>query len=156
MRRRSPILERLADLYAESSQGLTGVSSRAFSIRFEPLLKAAGCETGDAYTNALLDLGQADGQAVVLVRHPRSKDIQRVQVPLQCEAALFALVGRAAPAAERHGWTALFVEAADWPVPPAYAASWRWFCQGRAAAVNRGEGWHPFRRAQQLRPLHHS
>ena len=75
MHRRSPILEKLADLYAESAQGRTGLAARPYSIRFEHLLHEARCESGDAYSNALADL--YDGIALALVRQTQRQSKQR-------------------------------------------------------------------------------
>ena len=151
MTRRSPILEKLADLYAESTAGETGQVVQPYSIRYGKLLAEADCESGDAYANAVADLTAADGGAVVIVKDRRSHDWQRIRVPLACEAALFARIGRVSPTAEREAWAALFIEAAGWNVPEKYAAAWRAFCQRRAEAAARGEGWPPFQKRKRKR-----
>lgn len=151
MTRRSPILEKLAELYAESTAGETGRVARDFSIRYEALLAAAECDRGDAYENARADLAAADDTALVLVKHRRSGDTQRVKVPLACEAALFTRIGRTSPTAERQAWAALLHEAADWSVPQERADAWKAFCHQRAELMTRGEGWHPFRCQQRHR-----
>ena len=151
MTRRSPILEKLAELYAASTAGETGRAARDFSIRYETLLAAAECDSGDAYANARADLAAADGDTLVISKDRRSHDWQRIRVPLECEAALFARIGRVSPTAEREAWAALFIEAADWSVPEKYAAAWRAFCQRRAAAAVRGEGWPPFQKRKRKR-----
>lgn len=151
MHRRSPILERLAELYAESTAGETGQAARPFSIRCDELLAQAACVRGDAYANAIADLTAADGGALVIVKDRRSHDWQRICVPLDGEAALFARIGRVSPTAEREAWAALFIEAAGWSVPEKYAAVWRAFCQRRAEAAARGEGWPPFQKRKRKR-----
>jgi len=149
--RRSPVLETLAELYAESTAGQTGCVGRDFSVRFEELLSVARCESGDAYANALADLRAADGAALALAKHPRSGDAQRVKVPLAFETALFERIGRASPTVERDAWAALLQEAAEWPVPAERVEAWTIFCHQRAQLMRRGEGWHPFRRKQRHR-----
>ena len=151
MHRRSPILEKLAELYAASTAGETGRAARDFSIRCDALLAEADCESGDAYANALADLTAADGGALVIVKDRRSHDWQRIRVPLEGEAALFARIGRVSPTAERAAWAALFTEAADWPVPEKYAAAWWAFCQRRAETTLRGEGWPPLQKRKRKR-----
>ena len=81
----------------------------------------------------------------------RSHDWQRIRVPLECETALFARIGRVSPRAEREAWAALFLEAADWSVPEKHAAAWRAFCQRRAESAGRGEGWPPFQKRKRKR-----
>lgn len=149
--RRSPILEKLAELYAASQLGQTGVATRSYSMPFLRLLDEADCRSGDRYENALLDLASADGAMLELKRHRRIHDIERVVVPLACEAALFARVGRVSPTAERAAWSALLHEAAGWAVPQKHGDAWRRFCEERAALVERGEGWQPFRRSRRAR-----
>lgn len=151
MSRRSPILEKLADLYAESTAGVTGQAARPFSIRYDRLLMAAGCASGDAFANARSDLAAADGEALVIEKDRRSHDWRRIQVPIKREPALFARIGRVSPTAEREAWCALFEEAAGWSVSAKFAATWQTFCERRAAAASRGAGWQPFQRRKRKR-----
>ena len=151
MTRRSPILEKLADLYAESTAGQTGRAARAFSIRYARLLADAGCASGDAFTNARADLATADGAALVIEKDRRSHDWVRVLVPLENERSLFTRIGRVSPTAERESWCALFVEAARWSVPAKYVASWQKFCQCRAEDAACGRGWQPLQRRKRKR-----
>ena len=151
MTRRSPILEKLADLYAESTAGLTGRATRAFSIRYDRLLAEAGCASGDAFENARTDLAAANGAALVIEKDRRSHGWLRIQVPIACESALFARIGRVSPTAERESWRALFVEAASWTVPAKYDASWQILCQRRSEDAACGRGWQPFQRRKRKR-----
>ena len=151
MTRRQPILEKLAELYAESTAGTTGQAAQGYGIRFDELLSKAECDRGDAYANALADLAAADGDALLIKKDRRSHDWQRIRVPLECEAALFARIGRVSPTAERAAWAALFIEAANWIVPEKHASSWRAFCQRRAETAVRGEGWPPFQKRKRKR-----
>ena len=151
MHRRSPILETLAGHYSASTAGGTGRAARPFSIRCDELLAKAECLRGDGYANAIADLTAADGVALEIVKDRRSHDWRRIRVPLECEAALFARIVRDSPTAEREAWTALFVEAAGWNVPAQYAAAWQTFCQRRAEAASRGEGWQPFQKRKRKR-----
>ena len=151
MTRRSLILEKLADLYAESTAGVTGQAARAFSIRYDRLLTAAGCASGDAFANARADLAAADGESLVIEKDRRSHDWRRIQVPIEREPSLFARIGRVSPTAEREAWRALFEEAAGWSVPARFAAPWRAFCERRAEGASRGAGWQPFQRRKRKR-----
>lgn len=151
MTRRSPILEKLAALYSESTAGTTGRATRAFSIRYDKLLAEAQCNSGDAYANARTDLAAADGQALVIEKDRRSHEWIRVCVQPEFEGTLFARVGRVSPTEEREEWAALFVEATDWSVPEIYAAEWRSFCERRAESARRGAGWQPFHKGRRKR-----
>lgn len=116
-------------------------------MRFTELLAEAKCESGDAYANALADLVEAERLgALSIERDRRSGDTQRVRVPMTCEAAIFARIGRASPTCERQAWAALFSEAVTWSVPERFADAWRMFCARRAEGSLAGRGWKPFRR----------
>jgi hypothetical protein len=144
-----PILATLAALYEESTQGQTARAGRDFGVRHGALLEKARCDRGDAYAAALADLERAEiARAIVVQRDRRTRDPQRVLVPLACEAAFYQLLGRTSPTAERTAWAALFEEAAAWPVPRAHAGPWRDFCTARREQVMRGAGWAPFRRGK--------
>lgn len=151
MPRRSPILEKLADLYAESTAGQTGRAARHFSIRYDWLLSEAGCASGDAFANARADLIAADGDALLIEKDRRSHEWRRVLVPIEREPTLFARIGRVSPTEERVAWCALFEEAATWNVPAKYAATWREFCARRTEAASRGAGWQPFQKRKRKR-----
>jgi hypothetical protein len=150
--RRSPVLEKLAELYAASTAGSTGTATRDFGLPFLKLLEAAGCVKGEALALAEADLRRARaGQAVEIDEHRRSHDWQRIRVPVACEVSLFALLGRPSPTAEREEWAALFEEASLWPVPEARRDAWLQFCRARCEQARKGAGWKPFRRSQRRR-----
>lgn len=150
--RRSPVLEKLAELYAESTAGSTGVTTRDFGLPFPKLLEAADCLKGEALALAEADLRRARGEgALEIDENHRSHDWQRIRVPIACEAALFALIGKLSPTAEREEWTALFEEASSWSVPETRSESWRQFCRLRSELAKKGVGWKPFRRSQPQR-----
>ncbi|HEY2341635.1 MAG TPA: Wadjet anti-phage system protein JetD domain-containing protein [Chthoniobacteraceae bacterium] len=153
MNRRSPILEALADLYAESKAGQTGIAQRDFSVRYLKLLESAQCLAGDRFENAVSDLAQVDGVALELVKNRRSGDVQRVVVPLELEAALFARIGRQSPSAERAAWAEMFRAMTNVAIPPALTSFWKDALIRRSDAIQRGEGWPPFRR-KHLRRAH--
>lgn len=149
--RRSPVLERLASLYAESTAGQTGIVSREFGMRYEQLLALAQCERGSALAVAEEDLRQAERlKAIEIVRDKRSGDWQRVRVPLAFEAALFGMLDRSTPTQGREQWSRLFAEAATWPVPPKHATTWGRFCCNRGAEVRAGRRFEPFQREKRL------
>lgn len=145
MHRRFPILEKLAELYASSTLGKTGISSRDFSIAYRDLLEKAASTSGDAWVLAKQDLAQADGVALLIEKHRRSHEWQRIRVSLEHEPALFARIQRESPSALRARWSRFFTEAIDWPVPEKYRLSWTTFCLFRAANALQGIGWSPFR-----------
>lgn len=150
--RRSPILEKLAELYAESTVGLTGIAEREFGIPFPRLLRLGRSTSGDALEIAQADLRRAaTAGAIVIDEHRRSHDWQRIRVPATCEAALFALIERISPTQAREAWADLFERAAPWTIPDKYQAAWLFFCQTRAEQGRAGIGWKPFRRAQRQR-----
>lgn len=146
MTRRPYILESLAALYAKSKAGLTGLASRDFSVRFRELLSHAECMDGDRYSNALADLVAADGTALILQRNRRSHDIEKIKVPVHCEEALFARIGKTSPSAERNAWAAMMQAAAELPVPDEFAQTWRVFCMERSERMQHGDRWTPFRK----------
>lgn len=144
--RRSPVLEKLAELYAASTAGTTGTGN-GYLIRFDKLLAQADCTSGERYENALADLRAHDGQAVRIqyFRDKPSNHPTHVRVPLAFEATLFDLIGRVSPTAERAAWAALFVEASRWTVPDLRKQTWLEFCQARAEQMRTGASWKPFR-----------
>jgi len=151
LHRRSPILETLAGQYAESTLGKTGLAARPFSHNFVQLLEKAKCGKGEALTIAEQDLKEANGSALVLIINRRSHDIERVTVPPACEEALFRMIGRTSPTAERAAWSSLLREAATWPVPETRREAWQRFCEERAAQMDLGVGLRPFRRRHRNR-----
>ena len=154
--RRSPILEKLADLYRESTAGKTGAAGRDFGLPYERLLREAGCEKGEALVNAEADLRTAESAGALRIQKDRrSYDWQRVRVPLAVEAALFALIDRISPSVEREAWAAMFDRAAGWPVPTRFQKSWLDFCHARIAQARAGGGWKPFRRERRARAERH-
>jgi hypothetical protein len=151
--RPSPVLDRLAQLYAASQTGRTGVASRDFQHDFRKLIEAAGCTSGERHANARADIEFAEQQgALQIERHRRDASLWRkVRVACAHEQRLFALVGRASPTAEREAWATLFQQAFEWQVPPMHVSAWREFCSVRARDARAGLGWKPFRRAQRRR-----
>jgi hypothetical protein len=150
--RRSPVLEKLAELYAASTAGISGVTTRDFGLPFLKLIEAAGCVRGEALVLAEADLQRARAaQALEIDENHRSHDWQRVRVPVACETSLFALLGRPSPTAEREEWAALFEEASSWAVPEARREAWQLFCRARGEQARKGAGWKPFRRSQRRR-----
>lgn len=150
-RRRSPVLEALADLYAASTLGTTG-RGRDFGAPFREVLAAAGCLSGDGYANALLDLDEAERSGLLVLERRRGiEQPQRVRVAVANEAALFDRVHRPSPTSEREAWSALLEDAATWTVPAHRSAPWKAFCRERADLLRRGRGWSPFRRRQRHR-----
>lgn len=147
--RRSPVLDQLAELYAESRAGATGVVAREFGVSFLRLLERAHSTSGEALDLARSDLllAQSAG-ALEIIAHRRSRDWQRIRVPLACEAEFFALIGRSSPTAERKAWAKLFEQAGTWSVPEQHRVAWKKFCRSRVTKARAGAGWHPFRRRQ--------
>lgn len=150
--RRSPVLEKLAELYAASTAGCTGVTARDFGLPYPKLLEAADCLKGEALVLAEADLRHAcDRCALEIDEDRRSHDWQRIRVPLAAEATLFALIGKPSPTAEREAWASLFEEASSWAVPEMHREPWQRFCHTRAAQARKGTAWKPFRRSQRIR-----
>lgn len=151
--RHSPVLEKLADLYIESEAGRTGMARHGFSIRYEKLLKAAKCSSGDRYANAEHDLSQGDGAILSLKRRRnlQSNPPTLVKVGLSHEPWLFVAIGRRSPTEERSAWKALFDEAAQLSVPMTHSASWLELCRRRGEQALVGKGWSPFQRKHRRR-----
>jgi len=151
--RPSPILEELAELYANSQSGRTGFTSRDFQYDFRKLIEGASCASGERYMNARADIVLAEQQgALQIERHRRDANLWRkVRVTSGHEERLFVLIGRASPTAERETWATLFEQASEWPVPPEHAWAWHEFCSLRVRNARAGIGWKPFRRSQRRR-----
>lgn len=151
--RASPILEKLAELYAISLSGRTGAATRDFQCNYGKLLEAASCISGERHANARVDLEFAERQgALRLDRHRRDSSLWRkVRVSSEHEQRLFALIGRTSPVAERSEWAALFAQASEWRVPPEHLSAWRNFCKVRSEQAHAGVGWKPFQRAYRRR-----
>jgi hypothetical protein len=151
--RRSPVLEKLAELYVGSEAGKTGATKNGYCIRYEELLKAARCMSGERFTNAASDLDRGDGVLLYLKRRRNleSNPPTLVRVRAEHETALFAAVGRASPTGERASWAKLFDDAAKWPVPAEHSATWLELCHRRSAEALAGKGWRPFQRQHRQR-----
>ena len=151
--RRSPVLEKLAELYASSEAGKTGAPKNGFGIRYENLLKAARCLSGERFTNAVDDLDRGDGAILCLKRRRNlnSNPPTIVRVRIEHELGLFTAIGRTSPTGERAAWEKLFVDAAKWPVPAEHSTAWLGFCRRRGAQTLAGKGWKPFQRQHRLR-----
>jgi hypothetical protein len=150
MKLRSPVLLKLADLYAESAAGRHGGGKLDFQPAIENLLRAAGCAEGEAREMAERDLRSAhDARVVSLVPiHRRdAHHFAKVRLAPESEEAFFAYVGLTSPTARRTEWAALFTEAGRWPVPERFAEAWRAFCRRRAQAALSWRGMKPFDRA---------
>ena len=149
----SPILEKLAELYAVSQSGRTGAATRDFQYNYGKLIEAAACTSGERHANARADLEFAERQgALRLDRHRRDSSLwSKVRISSDHEQRLFALIGRTSPVAERNEWAALFEQASEWPIPSEYLAGWRNFCKVRSEHARAGIGWTPFQRAHRRR-----
>lgn len=142
----SPLLETLADLYADSTAGKTGVATRDFGEPYHRLLRRAKATSGAALCLANTDLRAAElAGALKIERNRRSHDPERVRVSLANEAMLFELLGRPSPSAQRAAWAEVFENAARLTVPYEHQANWLRLCSRRAKEVLLGTGVAPFR-----------
>lgn len=144
------VLEALARLYEKSRAGRTGLGELDFQPKFEEVLKEAGCAEGDGRELADRELRALDGELLTLeFAHQRIRsDIFKVRLSLANEAALYGRLGRPSPTEMRTRWTALFQEAAGWPVPDSFADDWKRFCQSRAINAVQWQSMGDFRRAE--------
>ena len=150
--RRSPVLEKLAELYAESEAGKTGCVARDFGEPLPRLLRRAKCMSGSRFSLAETDLLAAEhAGALIIEKNRRSHNWERIRVPITSEATLFAAIGRTSPTIERAAWATLFDDAANWLVPATYQATWLGLCRRRSEQVSAGKGWKPFRREHRSR-----
>ena len=150
MKAASRVLEALARLYEKSQAGRTGQGALVFQPTLEELLREAGCAKSDARDLAERELRALDGTLLQLeFAHPRDRsDIFKVRLPLQNEAELYRRLDRPSPTEMRARWSALFHDAAESPVPEAFAGEWKSFCQRRAAAAVHWEKMGEFRREE--------
>lgn len=150
MKSASPALEALARLYEKSKAGRTGLGELDFQPKFEDVLREAGSTEGDARELADRELRALDGELLTLeFAHRRTRnDIFKVRLPLASEAALYRRLGRPSPVEMRARWSALFQEAAHWPVPEPIAEDWQSFCQRSATNAVRWQGMGGFRREE--------
>jgi hypothetical protein len=151
--RHSPVLEKLAELYVDSEAGRTGATKNGYYIRYEKLLEAARCLSGERFSNAVSDLERADGSLLCLKRRRnlKSNPPTLVRVHAGHEAGLFAAIGRVSPTDERAAWARLFDDAEKWPVPAGHSEAWLGLCRRRGAQALAGKGWRPFQRQHRLR-----
>jgi hypothetical protein len=151
--RRSPVLEKLAELYAGSEAGKTGSTKKGYCIRYEDLLKASRCLSGERFTNAVNDLDYAEGVLLCLQRRRnlKSNPPSHVRVRPEQESELFAAIRRTSPTEERAAWGRLFMDAAKWDVPSEHRSTWLELCRRRGAQALVGKGWKPFQRQHRLR-----
>jgi hypothetical protein len=149
MKKPSPVLLKLAELYGQSAAGRHGAGKLDFQPSIEDLLGAAGCREGEARELAEQDLRAAHELRVITLVPIHRRDpslFVRLRLAPQSEAAFFAYVGLASPTAKRAEWAALFREAAAWPVPARFSDSWQRFCGARADAASNWREMKPFDR----------
>ena len=150
MKAPSQVLEALARLYEKSKAGRTGLGELDFQPKFEDVLKEAGCAEGDARELADRELHALDGDLLTLefAQRRTRNDIFKVRLPLANEAALYWQLGRPSPTEMRAQWSALFREAANWPVQEALAEEWKRFCLRGATNAVQWQGMGDFRREE--------
>ncbi|MEW6303781.1 MAG: Wadjet anti-phage system protein JetD domain-containing protein [Verrucomicrobiota bacterium] len=132
------ILEALAECYERSKVGQTGIGKLDVQPRLEDLLAQAGCSEGDTREMAVRQLQEAAKAGLISLEpvHRRDRsDIFKVRLSPEKEDAFFAWLGRPSPRAIREQWSALFLEARSWSVPPEHVESWAAFCEHRATGA---------------------
>lgn len=145
----SLILRALAQRYAGTQAGRTGVGTRDFILDYEEFLKTNGCKDGDRRVIAERDLAHAANlKWLVLEPHRRdSKLIQRIRFSPVHEHLLFEAIGEPTPTERRLQLADQFVSAADSvEVPTGWKNDWRDYCQRLSKAALTGMSVEPFSR----------
>ncbi|HEV7404969.1 MAG TPA: Wadjet anti-phage system protein JetD domain-containing protein [Chthoniobacteraceae bacterium] len=148
MKLRSPIFTALAAIYAESQAGRTGRGTMDVQPSWSDLEEKLGHRLeGEEYDLALAELRRCDGTILKLEwDHPRARTtLHKIRLSPAHEGAFFDALGLESPTALRARWSALFEQAATWPVDVAYEAEWRDFCIRRAEQSRHWEEMPPFR-----------
>ena len=138
--RKSSVLETLAARYERSRAGRTGRAVQDVTIDYEKLLRLAGCDRGEPRICAERDLEDAHGRELLIVERNRRTNLPLlVRFSHENESRLFGELGRVSPTATRNAFAAVFVEAADDPVPDRWLSSWAAFCRESVEAAAAGE-----------------
>lgn len=143
---RSNVLQTFAERYAASTPGRTGKGDRDWLLDFRDLLERADCCDGDARAHAIADLEEAEQSGLLkLDRHRRDEHlIERVRLPLEHEAKLFARMGQKSPTQIRTELAGQFHQATTLLVPESWRAEWVAWCEGLEAAAATGMSVAPF------------
>jgi hypothetical protein len=144
----SPVLHCLAQLFARTQAGRTGVGLLDFQPDFMVVLHEAHCEDGDEREQATRDLKDAEASGLLqLVYHRRDQDIiEKIRLPLANESALFARIGEPSPTQRRREMAEIFQNAVQSEVPESWRPAWTAFCSRMANATLAGESLGPFER----------
>jgi len=143
----SPVLQSLAQLYAESKAGRTGAGQRDFLVDLKKLLTDAGCQDGDDRSTAMRQLKELDGSLLHLEGPRRDSDIiHQVRFPSANEAKLFALLETPSPTSRRGMLAQQFSEASRFEVPECWRGFWQKLCGDLAEAALHGNAVAPFSR----------
>lgn len=147
--RGSQILRALAQRYAGTQAGRTGVGTRDVILDYEEFLKINGCKDGDRRVIAERDLAHAANlKWLVLEPHRRDSNlIQRIRFSPVHEHKLFEAIGEPTPTEQRRQLAEQFLLAADSiDVPAEWKNAWRDYCQTLSNAALTGMGVEPFSR----------
>ena len=138
---RTHILQVLAEQFAACQAGRTGAGAHCPTFALKKLLEIAACEEGDARELAEADLKDAE-RIGILERVPFHKrdpgHIEKIRVPIEKEAALFAAAGLTAPTPQRAALAAQFTAATRADVPPRWRMLWQAWCERQRTAALAG------------------
>jgi len=154
MKLRTPVLQKLAEIYEDSTAGRHGGGKLDVQPDYEPLLAATGCAEGVRRELAEGELRAAADADVIRLEpiHRRdSRHYAKVRLSPSKEREFYAWLGRESPTARREKWAQLFREAAAWEVPERWRAGWAEFCAIRADHAQCWRAMEPFRFAQMAR-----
>ncbi|HEX9046867.1 MAG TPA: Wadjet anti-phage system protein JetD domain-containing protein [Verrucomicrobiae bacterium] len=142
MHLKTSILATLAGEFLRRKAGRTGAAEKCPTFDLEDLLRAAGCEEGDARALAEADLAQVERVGILkrVPFHKRDpKRIEKIRVPVEQEAALFLAAGMIPPTRQRADMAAQFAAAARAEVPAKWKAGWMNWCERCRQAALAGE-----------------
>ncbi len=145
----TPILRALAQRYAGTQAGRTGIGSRDLILEYEEFLSTNGCKDGDRRVVAERDLAHAAKQGwLELEAHRRDpKLILRIRFRPSHEPELFAAIGESTPTERRQQLAERFLAAVNASsVPADWRNHWQAYCQTLADAGLNGGSIEPFSR----------
>ncbi len=141
----SGVLSALAARYVRTRAARTGQAARDLLVDYEVLLRQAGCGCGDLRICAERDLEEAHRSDLLLIEHHRRTDIpMSVRFSAANEERLFAQLGLVPPSFRRRAFAALFLEAAEFPVPEQWRSGWQAACLEWTGTAGAGGSTDPF------------
>ena len=154
MKLRTPVLQKLAEIYEDSAAGRYGGGKLDVQPGYDSLLAAAGCAEGERRELAEEELRAAAAADVIRLEPIHRRDprhFAKVRLSPAKEREFYEWIDRESPMVRREKWAGLFREAAAWETPERWRAGWAEFCARRADRARCWREMQPFRVRQMTR-----